>query len=86
MGEPPPVVTNQVTYVHEELFGTRFPDIRPGTNPEFVEWMMGLPAGHVTNPDIGLTRSQQLKAIGNGVCVPQGIAALRMLLDQLEGF
>lgn len=41
---------------------------------------MGLPAGWVTNPEIGLTRAQQLKAIGNGVCVPQGIAALHHLL------
>ena len=49
-------------------------------SPHFVEWMMGLPAGHVTNPAIGLSRATQLKALGNGV-VPQQIeAALRHLL------
>lgn len=41
---------------------------------------MGLPAGHVTDPAIGITRAQQLKALGNGV-VPQQIeAALYHLL------
>ena len=44
--------------------------------------MMGLPAGWVTAPDIGLTRAQQLKALGNGVCPPQGAAALTDLLTR----
>lgn len=57
----------------------------PRLNAEFASWMMGLPEGHVTAVP-GLSRADQLKAIGNGVCVPQGIAALRILLDQLEGF
>ena len=35
-------------------------------SPRFVEWMMGLPAGHVTDTP-GLSRSQALKALGNGV-------------------
>ncbi|WP_258040144.1 DNA cytosine methyltransferase, partial [Streptomyces sp. SM1] len=38
-------------------------------SPAFVEWLMGLPAGHVTAVP-GLSRSAQLKALGNGV-VPQ---------------
>lgn len=39
----------------------------------FVEWLMGLPYGHVTGvPD--LTRPEELHALGNGV-VPQQIAA-----------
>lgn len=53
----------------------------PRLHAPFAEWMMGLPAGWVTSPEIGLTRAQQLKAIGNGVCVPQGIAALQNLLN-----
>ena len=53
----------------------------PRLHAPFAEWMMGLPAGWVTSPEIGLTRAQQLKAIGNGVCVPQGIAALQHLLN-----
>lgn len=44
----------------------------------FVEWMMGLPAGHVT--DVGLTRNEQLKALGNGVVWQQAALALTHLL------
>jgi DNA (cytosine-5)-methyltransferase 1 len=47
----------------------------------FAEWMMGLPAGHVTDPAIGISRSHQLKAIGNGVCPQQAIAAYASLLE-----
>lgn len=39
---------------------------------------MGLPAGHVTG--VGLPRTAQLKAIGNGVCPQQAAAALSQLL------
>ena len=48
----------------------------------FAEWMMGIPEGHVTADAIGLTRAQQLKAIGNGVCVPQAATALAELLGR----
>lgn len=51
---------------------------RPRLAAAFVEWMMGLPAGHVTATP-GLTRNQQLKALGNGVVPQQGAAALRHL-------
>lgn len=44
----------------------------------FVEWMMGLSAGWVT--DVPISRTEQLKALGNGVVPQQAIAALRMLL------
>ena len=40
---------------------------------------MGLDDGHVTDPAIGLTRSQQLKALGNGVVPQQSLLALRLL-------
>jgi DNA (cytosine-5)-methyltransferase 1 len=44
----------------------------------FVEWLMGLPAGHVTAvPD--LSRNAQLKALGNGVVPQQAALALRIL-------
>src|SRR5690606_13649099 len=49
-------------------------------NPELTEFMMGWPAGHVTDPAIGLTRAEQLKACGNGVVPQQAAAALRELL------
>ncbi len=42
-------------------------------SPEFVEWMMGLPAGWVTSPGIGISRAAQLRMLGNGV-VPQQAA------------
>lgn len=56
------------------------PDGRNGAHrlsARFVEWMMGLPEGHVT--DVGLTRAQQLKALGNGVVPQQAALALRLL-------
>lgn len=53
---------------------------KPRLNPELTEWMMGWPAGHVTDPAIGLTRAEQLKACGNGVVPQQAAAALREML------
>lgn len=56
----------------------RATDDRNRLSPPFVEWMMGLPAGHITDvPD--LTRAQQLKALGNGVVPQQAEAAIRLL-------
>jgi DNA (cytosine-5)-methyltransferase 1 len=46
-------------------------------NPEFVEYMMGLPAGWVT--DTGLSRTQELKMLGNGVVPQQAYYALELL-------
>lgn len=48
---------------------------------EFTEWMMGLPDGWVTSPDIGLTRNEALKACGNGVVPQQAVLAFRSLLN-----
>lgn len=47
-------------------------------SPAFVEWMQGLPAGHVTSVR-GMPRGAQLKALGNGVVPQQAAAALRLL-------
>ena len=50
-------------------------------NPAFVEWMMGLPAGWVTEP---LTaRSKALKVLGNGVVPQQAVAAITLLAGQV---
>jgi DNA (cytosine-5)-methyltransferase 1 len=54
-------------------------DGRPRLSPRFVEWMMGLPDGHVTDPAIGLTRAQALKCLGNGVVPQQAVLALHHL-------
>lgn len=50
---------------------------------EFSEWMMGMPAGHVTGSEIGLTRDQQARVIGNGVVPQQASYALNILFDRL---
>lgn len=55
---------------------------QPQLSPAFVEWMMGLPQGHVTDVP-GLTRNQQLSLLGDGVVPQQGAAAFSFLLDQL---
>lgn len=46
-------------------------------NPVFVEYMMGLPQGWVT--DLGLSRAQQFKLLGNGVVPQQAYRALEIL-------
>jgi DNA (cytosine-5)-methyltransferase 1 len=56
---------------------------KPRLSPAFPEWMMGLPAGHVTDVP-GLTRKEQLHAIGNGVVRRQAAMALRILLGAIE--
>lgn len=55
-------------------------------SPRLAEWMMGLPAGWVTDPAIwrdvpGNHRMLQLRALGNGVCPPQAERAVRDALD-----
>ncbi len=52
----------------------------PRLNPAFPEWMMGWPAGWVTDIP-GISRNDALRIIGNGVCPQQAIAALRWLLE-----
>jgi DNA (cytosine-5)-methyltransferase 1 len=49
-------------------------------NPVFVEWLMGLPEGWVTG--VGLSRTQQLKALGNGVVPQQALLALQLIASQ----
>ena len=48
-------------------------------NAKFVEYIMGLPGGWVT--DLDLSRSQQLKILGNGVVPQQAYYALELLHD-----
>lgn len=63
------------------------PDGKDGNHrlsAEFTEWMMGLPAGWITDPEIGLTRAEQLKACGNGVVPQQAELALKLLLQDVQ--
>jgi len=65
----------------ERTLGRRAPDPTDdrGLRPGFVEWMMGLPDGHVC--DLGLSRTAELKMLGNGVVPAQGYLALELLHD-----
>lgn len=75
---------------HEIVLGRPVPDptqISPRTGnpqlaPKFVEWMMVLPEGWVTDVP-RLTRNQQLSLLGDGVVPAQGAAAFEFLLDHL---
>ena len=58
---------------------------KPQLSAEFVEWMMGLPHGWFTSPEIGLTRVQALKLGGNGVVPQQAAFALRTLAERASG-
>lgn len=58
---------------------TRHRDGRDRLNPEFVEWLMGLPEGHVTGH--GLSAAQELRMLGNGVCPQQAKLAIRLLTE-----
>ena len=64
---------------HADLVGRPAPDpLDDGRlSPAFVEWMQGLPAGHVT--DTPVSRTAQLRALGNGVVPQQALAALEIL-------
>lgn len=49
-------------------------------SPEFVEWMMALPTGHVSGVP-GLSVNEKLKLLGNGIVVPSAEKAIRYLLS-----
>ena len=51
---------------------------KPVLAPPFVEWLMGLDAGWVT--DLDLPRTLALRVLGNGVVPQQAAVALRLLL------
>lgn len=76
--EPPPIVIDHP----DRQLHPRFPESRAATNLEFIEWLMGLPAGWVTEVP-GLTRNQQIKALGNGVVPQCAAAAVRGMICDL---
>ena len=51
-------------------------------NPAFVEYMMGLPKGWVT--DIEMSRANKLKMLGNGVVPQQAYHALKTICDAIH--
>jgi DNA (cytosine-5)-methyltransferase 1 len=50
---------------------------QPRLSPRFVEWMQGLPAGHVTDHT---SRTEALRGLGNGVVPQQCAVAVTQLL------
>jgi len=58
-------------------------DRLPRPAPEFVEWVMGLPPGWVTDPAHGLTQNQAIAALGNGVLPLQASAAIDALMPAI---
>lgn len=71
---------------HEQALGRPAPyptDDANRLNPRFVEWMMMLPDGWVT--DVLTTRASALKALGNGVVPPQAAYAIRFLTVPAAG-
>lgn len=53
---------------------------KPQLSAKFVEWLMGLPDGHVTGPDLDLSRERQLRMLGNGVVPQQAALAVHTLI------
>ncbi|WP_216209805.1 DNA cytosine methyltransferase [Amycolatopsis aidingensis] len=54
---------------------------RARLSPAFVEWLMGLSAGWVT--DVEIPRTAQLRALGNGVVPQQAAFAVHLMLADL---
>jgi len=70
----------------ERILGRRAPaPLSPERKlePPFVEWMMGLPAGHVTG--WGLSHTAQLRTLGGGVVPQQGAFGIASALEQAGG-
>ena len=52
--------------------------------PAFVEWMMGMPAGWVSDPALEVSRTQQLRMLGNAVVPQQAALAWSILTAQVR--
>ena len=75
----------------EEILGRKSPrwtiigdNGKPKLNPMFSEWLMGLPEGWVTSPEIGLSYGRQLMILSNGVVPQQAEFALASMLGNLD--
>ena len=81
-GKFAPAIQQWETITNNPAPPPTIPDGRDGQarlNPQFAEWMMGLPPGWITDCDI--TRNEQLKACGNGVVPQQATLAITRLLQ-----
>lgn len=73
----------------ERLSGRALPASLTYLSPVFVEWMMGLPAGWVTDPEHwrgveGNHRNMMIRMLGNGVVPRQAAAAIDWCLGLRE--
>ena len=73
---------------HEKLVGRPAPtpcklskNGLPRLSPQLVEWMMCLPENWVCHQ--GLSRRQELQALGNGVVPPQAAMGIRRAVSSL---
>jgi len=82
-GEPPPVDRfgpyGAAVERWERIVGRRAPDPTDerGLSPWFVEWMMGFEVGFVCDAD--LSRTDELRLLGNSVVAQQALLALELL-------
>lgn len=82
-GQYAPAITRWESVIGRPAPAPVEPTGKNGANrlsPKFTEWMMGLPAGWITDVP-GITRNEALKACGNGVVPQQCAEAVRYLLD-----
>ena len=85
-GKFAPAIERWETVIERPAPAPTKPDGKDGSHrlsAEFTEFMMGLPAGWVTDPELGLSRNEQLKLCGNGVVPQQAALALRMMLTDV---
>ena len=66
-----------------QILGERPPDAATRTRPPTCPWLMGLPAGWVTDVP-GVTHAEALKMCGNGVVPAQAALALRICLARIR--
>lgn len=84
-GKFAPAISRWETVLGRQAPAPTKPDGKDGAHrlsADFVEWMMGLNFGWVT--DCGLTRNEMLKALGNGVVPQQAALALQVLLSGID--
>jgi len=82
-GEFEPAIRRWESVTGRKAPAPTIPDGRNGQqrlSPLLTEWMMGLEEGHITDPKIGISRNDQIKAAGNGVVPQQASLALQYLL------
>ena len=77
-GQYAPAISRWESVIEQDAPAPTEPTGRGGArrlSPKFTEWMMGLPAGWITDVP-GITRNEALKLCGNGVVPQQAFAAI----------